>query len=235
MNFYEFSEILNENANMFNTIREKGEKLGDWLMQSYFLYDGKVWMLQNGNVVNHGSIEKFKNNANKDLLSKLKMPEEQMLPPEIEREKQIRLKMNSNDIDERVQNIMWNAIQKAGLEKQAEEMGDQEEDKIFYGKYIDATIFTHEKGRPYSGIKRIKGTIEPKNWTEPKMDPEYGYDSGSPRGFLINNQDFDPTDIIQIHDVDLEKSLDDYEQDKDYADDIERSTRFSSPYGNAGW
>lgn len=75
MEFYKFNQILNESKSNenFNKIIEKGKKLGDWLMQSYFLYDGDVWMLQNGKAINKGPIEKFKRNANKDLLKNLKM------------------------------------------------------------------------------------------------------------------------------------------------------------------
>jgi hypothetical protein len=69
-------ELEESNKAKFSEILNKGKKLGDWNMMSYFLYDGNVWMLQSGRAVNQGKLEVFKKKAQKGLLNSLTFKED---------------------------------------------------------------------------------------------------------------------------------------------------------------
>lgn len=56
---------------MWNDILRKGIKLGDWLMQSYFYYQGNIWMLKDGKITNDGPLSKFRHNRNRGLITAL--------------------------------------------------------------------------------------------------------------------------------------------------------------------
>lgn len=64
-------ELEEKDHPMFLTIREKGIKLGDWMMQSYFYYQGNIWMLKSGTATNHGEVEKFRRSSNRSLVKSL--------------------------------------------------------------------------------------------------------------------------------------------------------------------
>ena len=65
-------ELEESNKAKFREILNKGKKLGDWNMMSYFLYDGNVWMLQSGRAVNQGKLEVFMKKAQSGLINSLK-------------------------------------------------------------------------------------------------------------------------------------------------------------------
>jgi len=67
---YSVRESVQENSS-FEEIRSKGTKLGDWLGQSYFYYEGNVWMLKSGKVTNNGPLENFRKKMNKGLIQSL--------------------------------------------------------------------------------------------------------------------------------------------------------------------
>ena len=69
-------EQVDESSGKFQQVLNKGKKLGDWNMMSYFLYDGNVWMLQSGRAVNQGKLEVFKKKAQKGLLNSLTFKED---------------------------------------------------------------------------------------------------------------------------------------------------------------
>jgi hypothetical protein len=208
----------------FNEILQKGQKLGDWMGSSYFFYDGKIYELKNNKAQYRGSVLEFEKSANQDLVKRLGISEllkgiqGKKFPPEIEKERQIRLSIGSSTDKEeaRVWDLMDQAIKKAGIEAQVDKLRNQEENLIFYGKYMDMTLFTHRNG-PYSDIIRVKGVVKPESFDNDR------YEGYSPRGFEIEigktRLDFHPTDIAQIHDVDIETTLGDIENDvRDYDD-----------------
>jgi len=77
--YLDVKDVMEEtelNENKFREVLNKGKKLGDWNMLSYFLYDGNVWMLQSGRAVNQGKLEDFKKKAQKGLLKSIGLDEE---------------------------------------------------------------------------------------------------------------------------------------------------------------
>jgi len=85
-------EQVDESAGKFREVLNKGKKLGDWNMMSYFLYDGNVWMLQSGRAVNQGKLEVFKKKAQKGLLNSLKFEETDLKREDVEQVDELRVK-----------------------------------------------------------------------------------------------------------------------------------------------
>lgn len=192
---------------------KNGRKLGDWMGQSYFLYDDRVWVVKDGQANNKGSVHEFEKNADKNLVNHLGIPElmrsirDKKFPPQIEQERRLRMNMRGTaEEEERVWDLMNDAIRKAGISAEVDKMDHQEENLIFYGKYMDVTLFTHRNG-PYSDIVRVRGTVLPKEWND---DPESW--RSSPKGFEFELDggwpfDFHPRQIAAIHDVSIEKDI----------------------------
>ena len=90
--FKEDVEQVDESAGKFREVLNKGKKLGDWNMMSYFLYDGNVWMLQSGRAVNQGKLEVFKKKAQKGLLNSLKFEETDLKREDVEQVDELRVK-----------------------------------------------------------------------------------------------------------------------------------------------
>ena len=55
----------------FDWILRNGVKMGDWVGQSFFYYDGNVWMLKSGKATNDGSIKDFRRKVNKSVVTEL--------------------------------------------------------------------------------------------------------------------------------------------------------------------
>jgi hypothetical protein len=144
-------------------------------------------------------------------------PQEPKFPLEIEKERQLRLSLKWNDEEERVWEIIYNALDKHGVPEER----NISEWNVLYGKDIDATVFTHKNG-PYSGIERVAGVVYPENWKEDKEDGGY-----YPVGFQINNKPFDARSIAVIHDISSHQSYSDVEQDFYDQMDIERTQWYS--------
>ena len=134
-------------------------------------------------------------------------------PPEIEQERQIRMKMSVSDQEERIFDIILDALNKAGVNPGADEFN------MLYGKEVDMTLFTHHKG-PYSGIERVSGVIYPKKFETERI--EYKYET-SPVGYEINGKKFHPHSIAAIHSISHYESLDQIEQDAADEDDYYRT------------
>lgn len=234
ISFFEFSDILNKSQNaevqyyrppgspprssdrdIDMEVMKNGKKLGDWMGQSYFLYDGRVWVEKDGQVQNWGSVSEFEKGAGKDVVGHLGVPElmksiqDKKFPPEIEQERRLRMNMRGTaEEEERVWDLMDEAIRKAGISAEVDKLDHQEEDLIFYGKHMDVTLFTHRNG-PYSDIIRVKGVVLPIEWND---DPDPESWRSSPKGFEFELDGggwlrFDPTQIAAIHDVSIEKDI----------------------------
>jgi len=118
---YSVRESVQENAS-FEEIRSKGTKLGDWLMQSYFYYEGNIWMLKSGKATNHGDVEKFRKSSNRGLVKALepKLSEVERMKEEIEesvdshsaRELQLYIENDRNIYRQRIQPIIRNLASK---------------------------------------------------------------------------------------------------------------------------
>ena len=52
----------------FDWILRNGVKLGDWVGQSLFYYDGNIWMLKSGKATNEGSVKEFRGRVNKSVV-----------------------------------------------------------------------------------------------------------------------------------------------------------------------
>lgn len=121
-------------------------------------------------------------------------------PPNIERERQLRLNMTKRaEHENRVWHLMGDAMIKAGIKDGYGEYVD------LYGKEVEMTVFTHENG-PYSGIERVSGVIYPARWNSRRG--ERG-EEDSPSGFQVNNKEFDPDSIAEIHYISEYESLSD--------------------------
>lgn len=68
-------ESVELNENKFREVLNRGKKLGDWNMMSYFLYQGNVWMLQSGRAVNQGALEDFRKRSQPGLLKSIGLTE----------------------------------------------------------------------------------------------------------------------------------------------------------------
>jgi len=68
-------ESVELNENKFREVLNRGKKLGDWNMMSYFLYQGNVWMLQSGRAVNQGTLEDFRKRSQPGLLKSIGLTE----------------------------------------------------------------------------------------------------------------------------------------------------------------
>ena len=55
----------------YNKVLSGGEKLGDHLGKSYYHHDDNIYMLHNGNAVNHGPKKQAAKKFNKQLRKKL--------------------------------------------------------------------------------------------------------------------------------------------------------------------
>ena len=64
--------------NKFKEIDAKGKKLGDKDGQSWFEYEGNIWMLKGGKAINHGPIAKAKSKLNKGILKAIGLAEEEI-------------------------------------------------------------------------------------------------------------------------------------------------------------
>jgi len=69
------NESVELNENKFREVLNRGKKLGDWNMMSYFLYQGNVWMLQSGRAVNQGTLEDFRKRSQPGLLKSIGLTE----------------------------------------------------------------------------------------------------------------------------------------------------------------
>lgn len=143
----------------------------------------------------------------------------QQMPPEIERERQLRMKMDSSQEEHRIWDMIDDALRKHGVKNDPLE-GGQDEWNMLYGKHVDMTLFTHDKG-PYSGIYKVSGVVMP---TDFEAD-EGG--RGYPEGYEIDGRKFDPYSIAAIHRISHHQSLSEIEQD--FADDAEYWRDYHKP------
>jgi hypothetical protein len=144
-------------------------------------------------------------------------PQDPKFPPEIEKERQLRLGFKGHQEEERVWDIIADALEKHGVPDER----DVSEWYMLYGKDIDATVFTHKNG-PYSGIERVAGVVYPEEWKEDRHEGGH-----FPKGFQINNKPFDAESIAVIHDISSHESYGDIKRDFGYAQDIERTRWYS--------
>lgn len=112
------------------------------------------------------------------------------------------------DAEKAAYELVEKAFKKAGVP------WDEDEWKALYGKWVDMEVYISP-----TATKRIQGVILPH---EIKMDKEhYG---PQPRGFEINHQEFDPTDIKEIYSIRVAEKLDDildqWRDEMDYYDTL---------------
>ena len=67
---------------LYNKVLDKGKKLGDWNMQSYFEWENRIYMLKRGQAFPKGTVDEFKKKAQPGLLKTLKLSERKLTEPE---------------------------------------------------------------------------------------------------------------------------------------------------------
>jgi len=123
-------EQVDESAGKFREVLNKGKKLGDWNMMSYFLYDGNVWMLQSGRAVNQGKLEVFKKKAQKGLLNSLKFEETDLKREDVELDE---LKMPKGGLEKgtfKNPALMLKLLTTGGKGKRKRKVEEEKKDKI---------------------------------------------------------------------------------------------------------
>jgi len=128
--FKEDVEQVDESAGKFREVLNKGKKLGDWNMMSYFLYDGNVWMLQSGRAVNQGKLEVFKKKAQKGLLNSLKFEETDLKREDVELDE---LKMPKGGLEKgtfKNPALMLKLLTTGGKGKRKRKVEEEKKDKI---------------------------------------------------------------------------------------------------------
>lgn len=96
---------------------------------------------------------------------------------------------------------------------------NEDEFNVLYGKSVDMTVWMQP-----GGTQRIQGIIYPKD-----IEESEDFIGPHPSGFQINLKEFSPINIIEIHSIKAQKTLndiiDDWRDERDY-----ENTLRSLPY-----
>ena len=148
---------------LYNKVLDKGKKLGDWNMQSYFEWEGRIYMLQRGQAFPKGSVDDFKKKAQPGLLKALKLSERTLTEPEKKEKERIvkGMKKVQGDFEDRYGKDKGKSVMYATATKLAKESVNEQfkvGDKVHLG-------FGSKGGAGFNGtITNISGdTVHIKN------------------------------------------------------------------------
>lgn len=159
---------------LYNKVLDKGKKLGDWNMQSYFEWENRIYMLKRGQAFPKGTVDEFKKKAQPGLLKTLKLSERKLTEPEKKEKERIvkGMKKVQGDFEDRYGKDKGKSVMYATATKLAKGMNEAYKvgDKVhlgfgskggagFYGKITkiegDTVHIEHESGKSYKGPMRL--------------------------------------------------------------------------------
>lgn len=167
------NESVQEGSDLFKKVLDKGKKLGDWNMQSYFEWEGRIYMLKSGQAYPKGSVADFKKSAQPGLLKKIGLSERSLSEPEKKEKERIvkGMKKVKGDFEDRYgekgKSVMYaTATKLAKGMNEAYKVGDKvhlgfgtKGGAGFYGKITkiegDTVHIENESGKSYKGPMRL--------------------------------------------------------------------------------